>query len=76
MSPVSGSITPFLARKGDGGMVGTAVGYRRHSSRTDILRQSPAAAGDAPLPRRRRWERDRRVGCLLAGREVVLPLLG
>ena len=26
MSPVSGFITPFLARKGDGGMVERAVG--------------------------------------------------
>ena len=32
MSPVLGFTTPFLARKGDGGMAETVVGHRRYRS--------------------------------------------
>ena len=42
MSPVSGFITLFLARKGDGGMVETVVGHRRYRSGAEVLRQSPS----------------------------------
>ena len=40
LSPVFGLITPFLARKGDGGMVGTAVGCRRTGVGAEVLRQA------------------------------------
>ena len=40
VSPVVGFITPFLARKGDGGMVGTAVGCRRTGVGAEVLRRS------------------------------------
>ena len=43
VSPVFGFTTPFLARKGDGGMVETAMGYRRYRSQAEVLRQSPSA---------------------------------
>ena len=36
VSLVSGFITPFLARKGDGGMVERAVGHQRHVGGTEI----------------------------------------
>ena len=41
VSPVFGFTTPFLARKGDGGMVETVVGYRRYKSAAEVSRQSP-----------------------------------
>ena len=41
MSPVFGFIAPFLARKGDGGMVERAVEHQRCISRAEVLRQSP-----------------------------------
>ncbi len=41
VSPVFGFTTPFLARKGDGGMVETVVVHRRYTSPTEVLRQSP-----------------------------------
>ena len=40
VSPVFGFISPFLARKGDGGMVERAVGHRRTSVAAEVLRQS------------------------------------
>ena len=40
VSPVVGFITPFLARKGDGGMVETAVGCRRTGKGAEVLRQA------------------------------------
>ena len=41
VSPVFGFITPFLARKGDGGMVETVVGQQRYCSGAEALRQTP-----------------------------------
>ena len=46
VSPVFGFTTPFLARKGDGGMVETVVGHRRHRSGAEVLRQSPGQGED------------------------------
>ena len=43
LSPVVAFITPFLARKGAGGMVERAVGHRRHSSGAGVSRQSRSA---------------------------------
>ena len=40
VSPVFGLITPFLARKGDGGMVERVVEHQRRTSRAEALRQS------------------------------------
>ena len=40
LSPVFGFIFPFLARKGDGGMVERAVGCRRTGVVAEVLRQS------------------------------------
>ena len=36
VSPVSGYIAPFLARKGDGGMVETPVGRRRSGDGAEV----------------------------------------
>ena len=38
MSPVWGFITPFLARKGDGGMVETVVRHRLYRHEAEVLR--------------------------------------
>ena len=43
MSPVYGFMSPFLARKGDRGMVERCVEHRPRSSAAEGLRQSPAA---------------------------------
>ena len=40
VSPVVGLISPFLARKGAGGMVETAVGCRRTGNGAEGLRQA------------------------------------
>ena len=40
VSPVVDFITPFLARKGDGGMVETAGGCRRTGNGMEVLRRS------------------------------------
>ena len=47
MSPVFGFIPPFLARKGDGGMVERAVEHQRCTDRAGVLRQSPLSATQA-----------------------------
>ena len=49
VSPVFGFITPFLARKGDGGMVETAVGHQRRTNRMEVLRQSVWQEGDGGM---------------------------
>ena len=41
VSPGFGFITPFLARKGDGGMVETALGRRRFRDGAKGLREYP-----------------------------------
>ncbi len=62
MSPVLVFITPFLARKGDGGIVETVVGHRRYRSGAEVLRQSP-------------WqERGRGMVEALSGTDAGLPL--
>ena len=46
VSPVFRFTTPFLARKGDGGMVETVVGRQRYQgSGAEVLRQSPREEG-------------------------------
>ena len=47
VSPVVGFITPFLARKGDGGMVETAAGCRRTGDGMEVLRQA-VSEGEGP----------------------------
>ena len=42
--PVFAFITPFLARKGDGGMVERVAGHQTHKSKAGVLRQSPRRA--------------------------------
>ena len=43
--PVSGFITPFLARKGDGGMVETVVGHRRYRTENSGFEAKPRMRG-------------------------------
>ena len=46
VSPVFGYITPFLARKGGGGMVERAVERQRRTGRAEVSKQSRFAQGD------------------------------
>ena len=48
VSPGFGFITPFLARKGDGGMVERAVGHQRRTSRAET---KPVAVARYPSAR-------------------------
>ena len=47
VSPVFGFTTPFLARKGDGGMVERAEWAPTLQERVEVLRQSPLAGRGA-----------------------------
>ena len=51
VSPVSGFITPFLDRKGDGGMVERVVGHRRYPSGAEVSMQSHQGEEDGILSR-------------------------
>ena len=51
MSPVACFITPFLARKGDGGMVEAAAEHRREPRGLEALRRA------VPAPARSRTRR-------------------
>ena len=57
MSPLFGFATPFLARKGDGGMVETVVAHRRYMSGAEVLRQSPLPTWGERIEVRRLAER-------------------
>ena len=48
VSPVFGFIAPFLARKGDGGMVERAVEHERCASRAEVLRIVERRSGTGP----------------------------